>query len=222
MIPLSKQELQQQFPEMVIQVIRLAQNGGIVNALNTGLNALRSRNDLRYIARLDTGDTCHSQRFYKQVDFLNGHPDITLLASWARFQNQLSNSGYDYITKTTHDQILKEMHYKCSFIHPSVMFRTEVLDKVGIYPENFPHAEDYAFFWKIIKLYKGAVLPEILVYINFSDKSMSSKNYKEQLNSRKKIVKEFGDNKLYKLIGVGMLNLKWMMTKKIRRILKSI
>ncbi len=219
-LPLNENELQKIY-ELTIQVIRLAVNGGIVNALNTGLNKLRSRNDIKYIARLDAGDSCSEHRFYRQVDFLNAHPDIALLASWARFENNDTCNGYDYITKITHPEILKEMHFKCSFIHPSVMFRAEVLNTVGIYPQDYPHAEDYAFFWKIIQSYKGAVLPEKLVKINFSEKNVSSKNYKKQLRSRKRIVKKFGNNSIYKWIGLAILNTKLLLPARLVLFLKS-
>ena len=209
-VPLNEEELQKHCKGR-IRIIRLEQNGGIVQALNTGLKALKQRTDIRYIARLDAGDFCHEQRFYKQVGYLNGHPDTALLASWARFENAATGKGYDYITKTEHRDILMEMHYKCSFIHPSVMFRREILDQVGLYPDQYPHAEDYAFFWSILKLYKGAVLSDKLVTISFSDINVSALNYRKQLDARKRIVKEFGDNNWHRILGIAMLRLKYIL-----------
>ena len=220
-IPLNDQELKGKLRDMNIHVLRLDQNQGIVKALNTGLAALKLRSDIKYIARLDAGDINHEQRFYKQVDFLNRYKEIALLASWARFQNKTSTKGYDYITKTTHENIKREMHLKCSFIHPSVMFRKEVIDIIGIYPENFPHAEDYAFFWKIMKVYKTAVIPEKLLWISYSDSNISVENYKKQLRSRKKVVKELGNNWFKKIIGLAMLNLKLVLPKGMVQWLKS-
>jgi glycosyltransferase involved in cell wall biosynthesis len=215
-VPITKNNLQ--IPnEMIVDIIRLDRNLGVV----PGLMVLKSRSDLNYIARLDAGDTCNEKRFQKQVDFLNENDDIAIVASWARFQEAASTNGYDYITETTHEKIVKEMHYKCSFIHPSVMFKKEVLDKVGLYPITYPHAEDYAFFWKILKYYKGAVLPEKLVQIGYSDTNVSAENYKKQLHSRKTIVKEFGDNWLDKRIGIELLNLKLILPRKIIQKIKS-
>ncbi|HET6224769.1 MAG TPA: glycosyltransferase [Bacteroidia bacterium] len=208
-------------PSMVVHILRFDQNQGIVTALNAGLTALKSRIDFNYIARLDAGDTCDQQRFYKQVNFLNQHKEIMLLGSWARFQHKTSAHSYDYITKTTQEEIEKEMHYKCSFIHPSVMFRKEILDSTGFYPDTFPHAEDYAFFWKILKQHKGAVIPEKLVQITYSDASVSAENYTRQLRSRKKIVKEFGDDWLRKRIGSVLLSLKLILPRKLITALKS-
>lgn len=207
-LPIEEVNLKQQFQNIKIQIIRLGKNSGVLNALNTGLNFLKSRSNIKYIARLDAGDICATERFYKQVDFLDKNKDIMLLSSWARFENIDTGKGYDYITKTTHSGILKQMHYKCVFIHPAVMFRTEILNTVGMYPDRFPHAEDYAFFWQIIKKHKGAVLPEKLVQISFSDKSVSSKNYKAQLRSRKKIVRIFGEQIFHKIMGLALLTIR--------------
>ena len=191
-----------------IEVLRLAENKGIVNALNAGLTRLKNRSDYKYIARLDAGDTCHPDRFTKQVNFLDQHPEIALLGTWCRFVDGNSNKGYDYITKTKHEDIVKEMHYKCSFIHPTVMFRKEITDTIGLYPTTFPHAEDYAFFWEIIKERKSEILPQILTFINFSRKNISALNYSEQLNSRINIIQKFGTIKIYKMAGIFLLKLK--------------
>lgn len=219
--PINAVSLQEQFQGTTIHVIRLEQNKGIVNALNTGLNFLKSRSDIKYIARLDAGDTCDENRFFKQVGFLDTHAEIALLGSWARFENALSGKGYDYITKTSHEEILKEMHFKCSFIHPSVMFRRQVLNNVGIYLENYPHAEDYAFFWNILKSNKGAILPEKLVVIIFSDKNVSAIHYKKQLNSRKRVVKDFGTHYFYSLLGNMMQSFKAILPLSLILKLKS-
>lgn len=204
-IPLSKKDLSKNNPGINIHIIRLEKNEGIVNALNIGLDWIKKNNDFKYIARLDTGDTCHSERFCKQVEFLNGHPEISLLGSWCRFENSQTKEGYDYISKTAHEDIIKEMHLKCSFIHPTVMFRNKILDIIGNYPTGFPHAEDYAYFWQILKKCKVAILPEFLTRIDYSSNNISAKNYKKQLISRIRVVKNFGTSFYYKIFGIIML-----------------
>ena len=125
---------------------------------------------------------------------MNKNTDTFLLGTWCKFQNAITKKSFDYITKTNHIDIIKEMHYKCSFIHPSVMFKKEVIDVIGLYPTTFPHCEDYAFFWEIIKQRKVAIFPETLMTINTFENSISSKNYKTQIKSRIKVVKFYGIN----------------------------
>ncbi|MGQ0826910.1 MAG: glycosyltransferase [Bacteroidota bacterium] len=220
-VPIVTDNFNNAIPGTTIQIIRISQNQGIVNALNSGLKELKTRNDYRYIARLDAGDTCHPERFTKQVEFLDLHSDVFLLGSWCRFENSITKKGYNYITKTKHEDIIIEMHYKCSFIHPTVMFRKEVLETIGVYPTNYPHAEDYVFFWKIIKKHKTAILDKQLVIINYKDSSISSKNYKTQLRTRKKIIKQFGSLALSKLAGVLLLWCKLLIPRAVLQRIKT-
>jgi len=211
---LNIQELEKLKPETSIKVIRLPQNQGIAKALNTGLAELHKRNDYKYIARLDCGDTCHPERFTAQVNFMDDHSEIALLGSWCKFTDIQSGKSYIYKTKLTHTELINEMHFKCSFIHPTVIFRREILDAIGYYPENYPHAEDYAFFWNILKRFDGAILSEIYVTIAMSTNTVSARNFREQLLSRKRIVRNFGTNLILKYLGILGINFRLMLPSK--------
>lgn len=207
--PISYENLKEKFPEKPITIIRLENNSGIVIALNTGLSHIQKKISTKYIARLDCNDICHPDRFYKQVEFLDSHPDIFLLGSWCTFSDE-NGRKFLYKTKTEHSAILKQMHFKCSFIHPTVMYRYEVLDSVGLYPDQFPYAEDYAFFWSILKEYKGSVLTDILVNIKIKNLSISSQFYKSQLISRIGIIQKNGSKRFLKSLSIVILNIKKM------------
>ena len=207
-VPIQQDPIRERFPDLEFHLIRLPDNSGIVKALNTGLQYLEGREDYKYIARLDCGDICHQERFFKQVTFLNKHLPIALLGTWCSFIESSGKKKYLYKTQTQHEAILREMYYKCSFIHPTVMFRKEVLQSIGEYPENFPHAEDYAFFWSILSVHKGAVLPENLVSIEISGQNISTTYFKVQLESRGKIISRFGKNTWLGFCGLFLLQLK--------------
>ncbi len=186
-----EEELKKHFPELVCTVLRLDTNQGVVHALNAGLSYIKKHDRFNYIARLDCGDTCDPARFYKQVGFLQKNPDIALLGTWCLFENSRTGQAYRYTTQTKHEDIVKEMAGRCSFIHPTVMFRKTVMDKAGLYPDTYPHAEDYAFFHKIMKHYRAAILPEILVTSNIQSEGISAVFRRIQLQSRLAIVKKY-------------------------------
>lgn len=219
--PILKENFDSIDPDIKIKIIRLNKNQGILNALNIGLKTLEKRNDYNYIARLDAGDTSHKERFIKQVQFLDSNSEIFLLGTWCRFEDPISMKGYDYITKTKHEDIIREMHFKCSFIHPTVMFRKEVLSTVGYYPEGYPHAEDYAYFWKILKKTKGEILGEVLVNIEYSNNNISAKNYKKQIIVRKNIVKEFSAFNWESNLGLAILMIKYLIPSYLLRLIKT-
>lgn len=196
-----------------LHVLRLPQNSGITTALNTGLRWILENTDTPYIARLDCRDTCDSQRFYKQVTFLNTHIRVGLLGSWCTFTQQQHNIRYTYTTPLRHAAIIKAMHLRNVFIHPGVMFRTALLNEAGLYPYDFPHAEDYAFFWKLLQRAEGAVLGEPLTHCVLTENGISFLNRRAQLHSRKKVVRRFGSIAVLKGLGIAKLYILLIMPK---------
>ncbi|MFI5151401.1 MAG: glycosyltransferase [Bacteroidia bacterium] len=188
-----------------LQVIRNESNKGVVHSLNLALSVLLKRTDIKYIARLDAGDLCAEERFIMQVNYLDKHKDIALIGSRVLFEHFETGRSYLYKNKTDYQDIQKEMHFKCSFIHPSVMFRMALLHEIGLYPEDYPHCEDYAFFFKIIRNHKAVIFPEILLISEISNEGVSSRNRTRQILSRIQVVNRFGSNTLLKLGGIFKL-----------------
>jgi glycosyltransferase involved in cell wall biosynthesis len=214
-----KKSLTAEFP---LHVLRLQKNAGIIHALNTGLQWIQKNLQTKYIARLDCGDTCTSDRFYKQVQYLDAHQDVALLGSWCIFKSADEKLGYKYKTPLTYKAICREMHFRNVFIHPTVMFRFSVIETCGMYPLSYPHGEDYAFFWKILKRYKGAVLDEFLTICEINTKGISLTNKSKQLNSRRRIVSTFASHVGLKMLGLLRLMLLRLFSGKLILKIKRI
>ena len=205
---LRQEDLTSYLPQpLSLTILRLRENQGITRALNTGLKWLEENVNSRYIARLDCGDLCMPDRFSRQVAFLNGRPEVGMIGSWCIFRNFQTGESYRYITPTEHKKILREMHFRNVFIHPTVMWRSDMTKKIGVYPEGFPRAEDYGFFYKIISATEAAVLPADLVICEINPRGISLHFRREQLKSRIKVVRQYGNNGLYRLLGVVKLRL---------------
>lgn len=199
--PVSKQRLQEAVPHITnLELLRLEKNSGITTALNTGLRWILDHTNSLYIARLDCRDTCHPERFSKQVHFLNSHPQVGLLGSWCSFRNAATGHSYTYTTPLEQHAIIKAMHLRNVFIHPAVMFRTGLLQITGTYPYNFPFAEDYALFWTLLQAGGGAIVAETLVQCAIVPQGISLSNRRAQLRSRGRVVQHFGTNSLLKLM----------------------
>ena len=195
-------------PKHFVKIIRLPSNQGITKALNAGLKWLNTVKGYKYIARLDCGDICASERFYQQVAFLEQHPDTGLIGSWCVFKDFDTGSSYLYKTPTRHKDIRRLMYFRNLFIHPTVMWRASQLDR-ELYPDDFPHAEDYGLFYKMIGSMNSAILPEKLVTCKINPKGLSLKYRQEQLKSRIKVVRHYGENQL--LTGLAVIRLRLMM-----------
>lgn len=206
----------------VTAIIRLEANTGITSALNRGLEWLRGRADYRFVARLDCGDLCHPGRFFRQVDYLTSHPEIDLLGTWTRFQDFSSGFSYPYRTPLERNGIIKGMHFRNLFIHPTVMWRATVLAKIDGYPTDLPHAEDYGFFYQILQNGQAAILPEELVTCEINPNGLSLRNRRRQLKSRIKTVLRYRTNAIWGLLGAVKLQILLLIPYRILLLFKSI
>lgn len=205
-----------------VQLLRLPQNKGITAALNTGLQWIIEHTNAPYIARLDCADVCHPQRFYRQVAFLQQHPAIGLLGTWCHFREVATGLSYNYTTPLHHTAIVKAMHLRNVFIHPTVMFQTKWVKQGLFYPSAYPHAEDYAFCWQLLQVTEGAILPEYGVTCAITRSGLSFQNRQAQLKSRKKVLRVFGKKGWINKLGVIKINLLILVPKELLLRLKGL
>ncbi len=204
-----------------IHILRLENNRGITHALNTGLQWILNNINAKYIARLDCSDVCHEKRFFEQVLFLEAHPDVGLLGSWCIFKSENNANFFTYTTPLTDNAIRKAMHLRNVFIHPAVMFKTELTKKAGLYPYQYPHAEDYAFFWTLLQHAEGAILDQYLVTCTLNPAGLSAANRRFQLASCHKIIARFGNKPLLKSLGLMNIRLRLLLPQKLILQLKT-
>jgi glycosyltransferase involved in cell wall biosynthesis len=205
-----------------VKVFRNEKNEGITGALNKGLAWIEGNLSVKYVARLDCGDLCSSERFEKQVSFLDAHPQIGLLGSWCRFIDEVSKKEYSYKAPSTHNGIVSAMNWKNVFMHATVMFRMELLKAAGYYPRQYKYVEDYAFFWMLIRLQESFVLPESLVICRVNREGISFRNKQKQLRARWKVVRDFSDNTVLQILGLLKLCLLFVLPKRLILLLKIL
>lgn len=169
-----------------IHVITAPENGGIERALNIGLGTIGD--NYTYVARLDCGDLSSADRITKQVDYLDKNNDYIMVGSWARFVDEQYNELFINELPINDAVIRKKMYLNNMFMHPSVLMRTSALKEVGGYPENRKAAEDYALFFKLLRVGKVANLPEALIDYVVAENSISSKKRTLQIISRLKVI----------------------------------
>lgn len=145
-----------------LRIIQL-EHSGIVDALNAGLDACRGT----LIARMDADDRAHPLRLGKQVEALLQRPEIGLIATGARHWGDAEmQAGFHafvaWNNQLTHPQeIYHKRFVESPLIHPTVMFRKELVTAFGGYRDgNFP--EDYEIWLRwLSKGVRMAKLPWI-------------------------------------------------------------
>lgn len=140
------------------RIIRNDHNMGLAATLNHCIEYC----DGEYIARMDDDDFSYPQRFEKQIAFLECHPEIDFVSTWAdvfdgcKITGQITQPAYP--TKWN-------MAWGSCFIHPATMFRAEALRLVGGYrvAEEVRRGQDYDLFMRMYgNGLQGANLTECL------------------------------------------------------------
>ncbi|WP_434037254.1 glycosyltransferase [Formosa sp. 4Alg 33] len=167
----------------------LTKNMGIEHALNHGLNKIKKLN-YQFIGRLDSGDICHINRFKIQLDYLLKNPEIKLLGTQLNYISPQNEILYKSNLPTSYEKLKKTFYINCEIIHPTVIFNAEVIDSVGLYPTNYKAAEDYGFFFKILKVFKSENLDIVLLDKIVDDNAISVLNRRVQIKSKIKIIKD--------------------------------
>ena len=184
-----------------VQVIELAENLGIARALNAGLARLLDRYE--YVARLDCGDECLSERIAAQMAFLDANLDCAMVGSWVSFHRPDGRYLYTVQQPTHHESILRAMHVNNAFTHPAVMFRSAVLRQLGPYPCDREAAEDHAYFFDIAARHRVANLPEVHVRCLLDPHGISNRSRKRQIRSRIKVLLDHFDWRPISIYGLA-------------------
>lgn len=149
----------------LLKIVTLPNNKGLSYALNIGLK--HCSNEL--IARMDTDDICLPERFEKQVRFLQSHPEIDIVGSYAIKIDEHGNNLNELIKVPIEHEDIMRLIWTCPMNHPTVMFRKDKILLAGSYnPNAGPRQDDYDLWFRCAA--KGlhfANLPEPLLNYRF-------------------------------------------------------
>ncbi len=162
-------------PRMV--VLANDSQSGVAASLNRGIDA--ARGDL--IARMDADDVADPRRLEHQVAFMADHPDVVLCGTEAQ---RIDADGLHLQSiKRLHSDIEIRWHLLTAnpFIHPSVVFRTETIRRIGGYDPALQCAQDYDLWCRLSMEGKCANLPEQLVQYRFHSQAISANKRNQQL-----------------------------------------
>lgn len=195
-------------------------NQGIEKALNHGLKKI-AKSDYTYIARLDCGDLNKSNKFQKQLDYLDKNPEVGLLGTWADILDEKNNLLYVLKHPTDYKTIKKKMYLNNMFIHPTIVFRKKIIQEVGVYPENYKYAEDFAYIFKIMKTFKIENYPESLLDYFIAENSISTTKRKQQVNSRIRVIWDNFYLGFYPIYGILRNSILFLLSRKTTTFLKK-
>jgi len=151
-----------------LNVVRLAENGGLANAMNVG----RRECTQTFIARMDADDYSLPTRFEQQAAVLRDRPEVGLICAW---QGEFADNHLEMNALKTlpehHDDLIAQLKWRNVIPHSSVVMNREAVEQVGGYRSDFGLLEDYDLFTKLAlagvrmhclqePVYRMRVLPE--------------------------------------------------------------
>jgi len=163
-IPIELRKVISTFQEL--KIVQLKINEGLGNALNVGLQYC----SYDIVARMDSDDICICERFDRQISFLEQHPSVDIVGTYAmRIGDYYPNTLMK--VPIHHDDILR-LVWVCPFIHPTVMFRKNRIMQIGGYDINAgPRQDDYELWFRCAEkgLYFANIPMPLLYYRSFVD-----------------------------------------------------
>jgi len=174
-----------------IKLISNRENKGISITTNLGIAQARGE----FIAITDQDDISLPERFEKQIEYFNLHPDIDLCGTAYRELID-DHAGEILELPRSHPEIICSMLLYCPFIYSSVMFRRKVfLDKKLHYDPKIKRAPDYdlwtrAFLGKV----RFANLNTCLLLYRIHKEQTSQKYSAEQILETKYAVARLLDH----------------------------
>ena len=148
--------------------------GDMPFGLPTGLNVLIDRAiadpAIAFLARMDADDISLPERIRLQVEFLQQHPDVSIVGTWCI---EFTTPGVPMFQKklpTSDEDVKKFMLYRSPLIHPTVMFRRAVFEEGHRYDAKLTMMQDYELWSRlVIAGHRISNVPEFLLWYRMAE-----------------------------------------------------
>ena len=178
----SSAEILRTFKDDRIRIVRTPNNQGIVAALNLGLGLAKGD----FIARMDADDIAEPDRLYNQIDFAKHNPEIGIIGT--DFIPFGIGAAASWIRWYEHADIKIALLFENPICHPTVLLRRSVLQNF-VYPNDVPHAEEYALWTHLSFCTQFANLRQPLLRYRSHPGQISQKKAEEQIRSIERIIR---------------------------------
>ena len=121
-------------------------NLGLTKSLNKGIKVAKGE----YIARMDSDDISLPDRFKLQVEYMESHPEISVLGGAIQeFNDKDGIIGERHFPADT-ASIKQYIHKASPVAHPAVMIRKTLFDEGVVYNEKYRTTQDLALWFDVL------------------------------------------------------------------------
>jgi glycosyltransferase involved in cell wall biosynthesis len=168
----SKKIMESYKDERIVLISR--PNKGLVASLNEGVTKARGQ----LIARQDDDDVSHPARLAEEVRYLQEHPEVGLVGSFAQLMTAKGEPVGSYSTPYMSRDLRRRLFLGNTFVHGSIMVRKDLLPKPA-YTSRYGPTEDYALWGKLAQLTDIATIPHFLYNYKINEGGVSIFNSRE-------------------------------------------
>ena len=192
-----------------IEVIRFKENRGLACVLND-LVARSRELGVEFLARMDADDKCVSDRFERQLKFLQENPDVDVVGGKIEEIDQNGEkNGKAVQYPLTHDDCRKFFRYRDPLAHPATFFRMRYFDKAkGYRPEYRKNQDTMLWYDGFLNGCIFANLSETVLHFRVAPDFYSRRNgwkrAKQMLTDRMKMNKALGYDLSANLFALAM------------------
>lgn len=145
-----------------LNVVRLAKNGGLGNALNEGIR--HCKNEL--VARMDSDDIAYQDRCEKQIAVFYAHPEVSVCSGIVEeFTSTPDVVDAKRVPPEAHEEIVEFAKKRNPFNHPCVMYKKSAVEAVGSYQEFYLLEDYYLWLRMLMAGYQGYNIQEPLLHM---------------------------------------------------------
>lgn len=177
----SSLEILRSYSDPRIRLVENAENMGLTKNLADGMNMSRGE----FVARMDADDICMLDRIERQLEYLDAHPEISVLGSAVTFFDE---SDREFIAHQPlhHEEIKCALFYGFTMLHPSVMMRKRDFEKYALnYDSTFRVSQDHDLWTRAVR---------VLRFANLNSSLLKMRNHENKLGkTRKQLQKELSD-----------------------------
>ncbi len=189
-----------------IRLFKNDMNNKLPKTLNFGISQAKGK----YIARMDADDISLPERFAKQIEFMESHPEVGVCGTWIDVFSEESSQTTCIKYPAEHKLISVRLLFDENCIaHPSTFLRREIFFDFQLY-YNLSlqgHAEDYELWVRLLE--QGILfynLPEVLLMYRKSD-VQTMVVFKQQIDfSVQSIIKNNFERYFIKYIELSLIN----------------
>ncbi|MBV8781275.1 MAG: glycosyltransferase [Phycisphaerae bacterium] len=168
----------------------------LVSRANTGhsraINEMLAMANGKYLARMDGDDICMPDRFQRQVDCLNAHPDVVAVGGAVQWIDQDGDAIRMFSVGETHEEI-DAAHLAGvggAISHPAAMFRRDAMLAVGGIREETHLAEDIDLFLRLAEIGKLMNLPDVVLKWRLHPASTGATKTRQQHEVKVRVLRD--------------------------------